>query len=112
MELKDFVSQTITQIIEGVHVAQETCSTGEVNPHLARPGAAEGKLHFASNWNPIESVKFSVSVTVSDVAGVGAKIGVVSGLINASLGGQGEQSRESINRIEFTVPICYPQSSK
>ncbi len=112
MELKDFIAQTLVEIVNGVSSAQQTLGAeGQfINPEHAQHGDSQKKgVQFAYGWSPIESVDFDVAVTASDTAGTGAKIGVTSGIINASLGGKGEKSTESVNRIKFSIPVCYPR---
>ena len=112
MELKDFIAQTLVQIINGISSAQDTLGSEKeyINPHHVQSGDSQKNgVLFAYDWAPIENVEFDVAITASDTADVGTRIGVTSGIINARLGGKGEQSTELVNRIKFSVPICYPR---
>ena len=113
MELKEFVSQTLVQIFEGVVTAQTELSANgiKINPDIWNNSTAqkEGKL-LDPTMSPIEEVQFDVAVTASDSAGAKAKIGVLSGIVGGSMEGKGEKSKELVNRIKFSVPISFPKA--
>jgi len=65
MELKEFVSETITQITNGVKSAQEQCKEigGLVNPMLSVSVCNEDKYRHADSDYPATSVRFKVGLT-------------------------------------------------
>jgi len=93
MELKDFVSQTITSIIEGVREAQASAQDGAyVNPVMAA--------------RPIE---FDVAVTVTETTEKKGGGGIaVAGFIKAEGGGLTSSANSSVSRIKFHVPVTLP----
>ncbi|MBX3703619.1 MAG: hypothetical protein KF822_07590 [Steroidobacteraceae bacterium] len=113
MELKDFVSQSIVSIVEGVVSAQErTRAHGAfVNPtKLTRTITNIGENAI---WNNLDNniarlVRFDVAVTVEEGTTSAGKIGVVSGLLNLGSAGTSEDKSKAISRIAFDVPILLP----
>lgn len=84
MELKEFVTAVLTEIIDGVKDAQQEAGyarDGEVNPLLrASPGALEGRgyLVTARSGQLVQSVKFDVAVTAQKGTGTKGGIGIFS----------------------------------
>lgn len=115
MNLKEFVSATLQQLMDGVHDAQENVAgDGEVNPniwmHQRKDAAARGILESDSGkW--IHMVQFDVAVTVAESAGVKGGAGLVVGPV--VLGSKGESAAEtsSVSRIKFEVPVAYPRKA-
>ncbi len=102
MELDEFISKTLVQIIAGVTKAQDEHSD------LVNPMGA-GKV-YRVNRPPSEAVKsvdFDVAVTVEEKKGAkgGAKISVLGNNIGGS--GGSESTERSVTKIKFSVPICY-----
>ena len=113
MELKDFVSETIKSIIEGVKEAQ---STAEQNDALVNPGGLMRNTSNVSNnalWDNstnvyAQPVSFDVAVTVEEKAGGKGSIKILGGILNAEAGGEGGVSSGIANRVQFIVPVMLP----
>lgn len=93
MELKEFVSQTLLQIVEGVKIAQAT-DTG-TNVEIAQRG-------------DFGSIEFDVAITTTDsVEGKGGAGIFVAGI---SLGAQakGEVTNQTYSHIKFNIPLVLP----
>ena len=113
MELKEFISQSITQIFEGVKNAQS--QTKELNGSIAPDKFRVGKeiqphpaiVGFVHN-TPVISVEFDVSVTIQDTSKEKAGAGIFVTVL--ALGGQlGSESLNSqVSRLRFSVPIILP----
>lgn len=113
MELKEFVSQTLISIIEGVTDAQKK---SEEHAALVNPG---GLMRNTSNvsansiWdnrnnNYAQSVSFDIAVTAEDTATGGAKIKVLAGILGGDVGGEKGNKNSVASRIQFSVPILLP----
>jgi hypothetical protein len=107
MELKEFVAQSIIQIMEGVKEAQRKAIEldGSVNPYTIAGNVKGYSLKDLSN------IEFEVSVTSEDKAGIGGGLNVFFGAI--SVGGKVDvsDSKIALNRLKFTIPVMYPQYS-
>ena len=108
MELKDFVSETLVQIIEGVKDAQSKVvdtEGGSVNPEYSQTP----RPHTISRYGKIiQDVEFDVALSVSEGTESKGGIGVVAGVF--ALGSQGQSNAEnaSFSRIKFHVPMVLP----
>ena len=113
MDLKDFVENTIAGIIEGLVAAQERVKGhgAFVNPGNLMGSTSdrgEAALWDNRNNNYARSLAFDVALTVQDGNSTGAKIGVVSGILNAGAGGSSQNSNTAVSRVQFVVPVLFP----
>jgi len=108
ISLKDFISQTLTQLVEGIKDAQGNVEDlgGSVNP--------KGSLHLSGSSATIQhketsrmgsEVEFELAVTGSDTAKGDGKLGiwVLAGSISKSL------ETGYVNKIRFSVPVIFPK---
>ena len=116
MELKDFVADTLTQICQGIQIAQEnTKAMGAfVSPRMVRDGLATNEDYQAFATH---KVSYDVALEVVDQEQSKAGAGLVGTfkVVVASLKGSGslEQTNRNeakyISRICFDVPVIYPR---
>lgn len=115
MELKDFITQTISQVMEGVKESQKLAEEvgGSVNPKGQVYLTAESAPFMDKETTRIgDFIHFDVEVEVIEGKGEsgGAKISI------PSVGGfWGKLSRRrqnrSINRVNFRLPVIYPKGN-
>lgn len=115
MDLKEFVSTTLTQIVEGVAAAAPAISAagGSASPDFTA-FTSQGNGDYLGRTrdgrsNGVYSVSFDVAVTIgsSDASEGGGKL-QVAGLL--SLGGKVNASgkEETVSRLKFLVPLQLP----
>jgi hypothetical protein len=112
MQLENFVSQTLKQIIDGVSVAQEYSQTknAKINPSTARmDNKASGYSYCIETYIPLQDVEFDVAVTVKEESTTSEGGGNV-GEISVTSASQASNQNSSVSRIKFKVPILLPQS--
>lgn len=108
MELKNFITETIENIVEGVAAAQKSIKDkgAKINPK---------SVQFRENgqWNNHNSgmprfVEFDVGLISANKSGSSEGIGVFLGSV--SLGKKNDQGAEhtAITRIKFSVPLVLP----
>lgn len=122
MELNEFVSETLKQIIEGVKTVQwdnrgySTGIIGSKQEHLLSTGATINpkysgdlrhyELHKECNLDIIE---FDVAITVTEQEkkdrGGGLKISVLSADASKSL----SETNQTVSKVKFKVPITLPE---
>lgn len=113
MELKDFVSETIKQIIEGVKDAQDYAANngGKVNPEglsIYHNTSQTTLYNFPYSNEPVYTIDFDVAVTTQETVDGKGKVGVFVGMFKAGVeGGTGSQN-SSISKIKFHLPITLP----
>ena len=110
MELKEFVSETLTQICEGVKDAQQRCANvgARINPPINSMGTVCEK-NMTDQWAPTK-VMFKAALQTSDKTNGKSGIGVL--LANVTIGATKEnlQDFSSVTSVEFSVPVVFPVS--
>ena len=116
MELKEFITATLTQIIDGVTAAQYDAAQqgGEINPPVfTRPDKGQDRLqHMDIASALIQEVSFDVAVTAVEGTQTKGGIGVFIGVVGLGSQGQSNTSTQSVSRIKFSVPIMLPPSKR
>lgn len=113
MELKDFIAETLKQIIDGVKEAQIYASEngGIINPKgivifkESGNSTSYGRLY---NGEPAQTIDFDIAVTTQDSIGVKGKIGVFVGAFKAGVEGNDNSVNSSLSKIKFHLPIFLP----
>lgn len=103
MDLKTFVKQALTEIVEGVLDAQRAVaeSGARINPRGIRGG---DELKRQGSGRSVQDIEFDVATTATDSETEAGKVRVMV----VSVGG-GHQSQTSIaTRIKFSVPVTLP----
>lgn len=113
MDLKEFVSETLVSIVEGVKEAQDRTQGLEcfVNPGgLMRntQNVADNQVWDNRTNNFAQQVVFDVAVTAEDTAKGGAKVKVLSGILGGDIGGEKGNKNSVASRVQFTVPVLLP----
>jgi hypothetical protein len=105
MDLKEFISESLVQIQEGVQDAihrrqAKKDSSGVINPVWGNADDISAEH--------CQDVEFDVAVTVSDKMSGSAKGGLK--IYVAEFGGEGSKSseRSTVNRLKFSVPVVPP----
>ena len=108
MELKDFIKQTIEQIVDGVVEAQTNIKDkgANINP-VNFPYTKDGK-HNHSKYSIPQEVIFDIGLTSTEKNGSSERIGVFLGSIN--LGKKNNDSTEAVavTKVRFSVPLSLP----
>lgn len=114
MDLKDFVSETIVQISQGIMEAQE--KTKELGAVINPPtkGPADGNL-FTTVGNidyVVQKIDFDICVSVesSNSKESKGKLGVVTAFVGGKVekGTEENSANQSVNRIKFSIPCLLP----
>ena len=111
MELKDFVSETLSQIIQGVNDAKATANDNNatINPHLTSNHTEMSKQGILwASGQAAQIVKFDVALTVTEGTGTKGGIGIFAGAVNLGSSGESQSENTSVSRIQFSVPIVLP----
>jgi hypothetical protein len=117
VELKDFVTRTLLDILKGVKDAGTDPIVGQqIVPTAIGSARYPGDATTVVRMGPLIPVKFDVAVTAetsdSSKAEGGFKVAVLG--IGASAGGDlGSASRNvAVTRIQFEVPVLLPTGEK
>jgi len=116
MELKDYISETINQIVLGITEAQQKTEGLDliINPSITIGKDGDyfvPKPESSNQFNMqrrVQQIEMDICVTVTDTekSSVGGKIGVSVFGVGADSSGQKGTSNQ--NRVKFAIPICFP----
>lgn len=114
MELKDFISETLSQIIAGVVDAQSKVSGkgGAVNPYVHQLNDLKTIYARTEDKEPVILVDFDIAIVAEQGTDTKGSIGVVAGIFALGTQGQSKENQQSSNKIKFNVPIMLPLQKK
>lgn len=116
MDLKSFVAETLSQIVEGVAAAQQRIAEGGSNARVNPGSVAQDS---AEKHGPGRPVEFDVALVVAEEsteatsAKAAASVGFLS-VVSARLAGSAEasagglQRAETVSRVKFSVMLAQP----
>ena len=115
MELKQFITEVLTQIIEGVEDADKIYKEkgGAVAPLLGN-GPVDGTSYFRMEPKvtgtaiAVCNVGFEVSLVKTDSDTKANGFSVMLGPVSARHGKDKESGEESATRVSFTIPCVLP----
>ena len=114
MELKDFIAETLKQIIEGAGDAQIYAKEkgASINPELhLNTSIASSTGHLKTlNGKNASTIEFDVAVTATEGTGTKGGIGIIAGAINLGSSGQTNHEKMSVSNIKFSVPLSLPNA--
>ncbi len=113
IQLKEFVSESLVQIINGVLDAQTSFGTEIIAPSFqSRTGHLEasscGIVGQTEDGKVIQMVMFDVAVSATEGKESKAGVGVMSGIVGLGAQGKSQVETGSVSRIRFNVPIALP----
>ncbi|MCP5489319.1 MAG: hypothetical protein H7A43_11810 [Verrucomicrobia bacterium] len=112
MKLKDFVAETLNEIVDGVLVAQAHYKEkgGSVNSPDLQFRADQGlQLWDGVTGQPAHNIEFDVAVTTTEGTETKGGVGVFVGPIGLGSQGKSDASNTSCSRIKFSVPVFLPK---
>jgi len=113
MNLRDFISETLTQILGGVTDAQKAAAElgGKVSPRLAGAATYASDHGFlVAHGGSAQIVRFDVALTVKEGTGTKGGIGIVAGIVSLGSTGQSNSENSSVSRVQFSVPLTLPDA--
>lgn len=112
MELKEFVRESLKQIVEGVSEAQEPVRRlgGYVNPTALPKGTSESHFgQFLPSGQHVFLVEFEVALSVNEQTGTHAEAKLqVASFISLGAGGKSGDTQQTTHHLKFKVPVAFP----
>lgn len=100
MELKEFISTTLKQVVEGVIDAQDYMKKEKINAIISPAGT----------YVKEKSIDFDVAITVNESNSTSAGGGInVASIITAGGKKNSESTEQSISRVKFSVGVNLPR---
>ena len=117
MDIKEFIKETLSQIVEGINGANQQMSgkgafvaSSNLQENNGMPKS--GTTYYKDSNNRIHIVReidFDISVSVSDSSQTEGKGGLqVYSLFHANGGVENCNSSNSSHRIKFSIPLALP----
>lgn len=107
IKLSDFVSQTITEIAQGMAKAAESLSDSDV---VINPFTQDGMaMNLMYSGRGVQQIDFDVSVVASskDANSGGLHIAVL-GMFSGGASAESSAGQSYISRLRFSIPVCFP----
>jgi len=107
MELREFISKTVEDIIGGVQDAQKKVPEGCVVPAIKQ--TFEAVQHGVSEF---QAVEFEVTVRADERAGSEARLSVVAAVVGGGVKGESGKSGGHAATLRFRIPVRLPCGEK
>lgn len=116
MELKEFISQTIREIAEGIQAASEQCSDLGV---IVNPAVTLGengdffvpkdkvKEHITVERR-VQQIHMDVLVSVTETSTIDSQVKASIKVLGANINSKTEGNTVNSNRVSFDIPVCLP----
>ena len=113
MELKDFISETLSQLIDGVLDAQSKVQKsgsrgGRISPHVRTPSDPKSLYGRTNDDLPVIFVDFDISLVAQEGTGTKGGIGVVTGFLALGSQGESKENFQTSHKIKFKIPVALP----
>jgi anti-sigma regulatory factor (Ser/Thr protein kinase) len=114
MDLKDFITTSIVQVMEGVNNAKEHAVKlgAKINPETIefRADAGQDRMWDTDTGKIATELKFDISVIAVDSTDKDIKGGLkVLGLgLEFGSGAKNKAENQTINKLQFAVPLVLP----
>jgi hypothetical protein len=113
MELKDFISETMKALIDGIIASQEYAKSkgASVVPEGIKLMQASGYSYTDKNNSVkyLHDIQFDVAVTINSADKIQGGIGIFAGAIGVGTQAKTEEANSSMSRIKFSIPVIFPE---
>lgn len=118
MELKEFIKESLSQIIDAIKETQEKYKDTNVvicpdNIQEVKDGLYildENEYDNYSSRSKVQNIDMDIAISVTEKEGNKSGLGIAK-IINAGISSENTQQNESISKIKFSIPIVLPTSS-
>lgn len=110
MELKEFVKESLSQIMEGIIEAQEL-SVGKkyiINPYPKKREDVYGTTEYSFKPEHAVNIDFEVVLTNTDANKGKGGIGVFLGGVGVGVQNDKEENTSNMTKIKFSIPVILP----
>lgn len=118
MELKEFIKESLSQIIDAVKETQEKYKDTNVvicpdNIQEVKSGLYildENEYDNYSSRSKVQNIEMDIAISVTEKEGNKSGLGIAK-IINAGISSENAQQNESISKIKFSIPIVLPTTN-
>lgn len=105
MELRQFVSRALCDIVNGIKDAQLETDKGTIVPKVTSSFKA-----VETGISDLTVIEFEVTVKTDERAGSEAKLSVVAAIVGGSVKGESGNSSGHAAKLSFRVPVKLPRT--
>jgi len=113
MELKDFISETMKALIDGIIASQEYAKTkgASIVPEGIKLVQGSGYSYIDTDRviKYLHDIQFDVAVTINSTDKIQGGIGIFAGAVGIGTQANTEQANSSLSRIKFEIPVIFPE---
>lgn len=118
MELKEFIKESLSQIIDAVKETQEKYKDTNVvicpdNIQEVKSGLYildENEYDNYSSRSKVQNIDMDIAISVTEKEGNKSGLGIAK-IINAGISSENAQRNERISKIKFSIPIVLPTTN-
>ncbi|MBV6397491.1 MAG: hypothetical protein HFACDABA_03105 [Anaerolineales bacterium] len=109
MELNEFISNALSQLIDGITSAQEYAKSkgASINPSDKFVSDYD-KISRTEKLQPVNIVEFDIVVTVGENKAIQGGIGIVVPEVNLGYQAKIDSQKSAVSRMKFSIPIMLP----
>lgn len=109
MELREFISETLIQITQGIEDAQEALKGSDcaINPRDIKSDDYASAM-LKNKRHVVQDVAFNIALTNTSNSEDKAGIGVMLGALGIGGNKTATDSNASSTNISFTIPVAFP----
>ena len=116
MELKDFIVETISEIVDGVSELQKKYESSNAticpaNASLRQNGDMYVRNSRAkSDYSFPQQIEMDIAICVNEKDGSKSGIGIAK-ILNVGVSNESEHTNNTVSRIKFSIPVILPSQS-
>jgi hypothetical protein len=114
MELKEFITQTLININQGIIDAQEqTKDSGFlINPKNIKKRGENTYEHYEGTPAQVQDIEFNVVVNVAEGNDAKIAVGVFTGMLSGGASNTNQNNNSTQTTIKFNLPVQFPSNDK
>jgi hypothetical protein len=114
MELKEFITQTIISINQGIIDAQEqTKDSGIIiNPKNLKKKGLNDYLPYDGHPAQVQDIEFNVVVNVTEGDESKIAVGAFTGIFSGGVSNSNQNNNSTQTTIKFSLPIQFPSDDE
>jgi len=114
MELKEFITQTLININQGIIDAQEqTKDSGiKINPKNIRKRDSGNYDVYNGNSATIQEIEFNIVVNVAEGNDSKIAVGAFTGLLSGGVSNTNQNNNSTQTTIKFNLPVQFPSNDE
>ena len=114
MELKDFITQTLININQGIIDAQKQTNNSGIliNPKNIRKRDSGIYEEYSGNSATIQEIEFNIVVNVTEGKDSKIAVGAFTGILSGAASNSNQNNNSTQTTIKFNLPVQFPSNDE